>query len=810
MAGAYRRAVLATKIYPPRIRPQLVHRQRLLAKLEAGSDRALTLLCAPAGFGKTTLLVDWLNSRVSPRDRTAAVAWLSLDASDNDPVQFLRGVVMALRVSQIGVGTALLETLGFSPPPPLRTMMTVLVNDLVASGRRVMLVLEDYQVIQDREVHDAVAFLLEKPAPHLKVIIVTREDPPLPLSRLRVHDGVCELRAADLRFVPDEVTAFVQEVMGRRLSAVDLAALSARTEGWIGGLQLILLSMPLDAAVVSDFIARLSDRRDLFGYLTEEVLSRQSPSMVSFLLRTSVLDRLSVPLCAAVLAEDDVKGTRSRLDHLEQHNLFLVPLDDERRWYRYHHLFADLLRAQLRQTDPSLFTDLHRRASEWYEAHGFAREAVEHALAAPDVGRAARLVGVHGLRSVTHGEARTVLDWYQRLPVGVVQSTPGLSVAYAYALVLTNQPYRAEALLETAEQHLPPTDSSDAARGIRGRITLVRALAAGPRGEFDRSVVLAAEAYHLLPEHDVEGRAFAQVWAAGGFLMSGDVTASSEAALAAATAHAAALGFPRLERVGLSALSRLYMFQGRLHRAALTLSQAEETFSAAASAGPPMYYFTHGELLREWDELGKADGLLQRGVEYISAFNLTDGWTAVRGYGSLARLRQARGDSRGATAILDAFAVVARQREMNPHLSAHAAAVRAHLWLMQGNYAAAARWAAACGLTAGDQANYLRETEYCALARVLIAQKSHTVLPLLDTLLRDAESKNRVGSVIQILVLVKSRITGAREPDRSALQSCACPGPWRARGLCAGVCGRRGPHGLVAAPCASAGDRTGI
>jgi len=716
-------------------------------------DRPLILLCAPVGFGKTTVLVDWLNSRRSEGDLADSVAWLALDESDNDPVEFLRSLIMALRVSAPRVGSSFLHAL-VSPLPPLpRKILTLLVNELAAFGRHVILVLEDYQVIRERAVHDAVAFLLEKPTALLHMVIVTREDPPLPLPRLRARGAVCELRAADLRFTLDEVTAFAQEVMGLRLSPGDLAALATLTGGWIGALQLVALSMPARAGDVADFIAELAGRRsDLLDYLTDEVLARQSPSMVTFLLHTAVLDRLSAPLCAAVLGEENLDEVQSSLDEIERHNL-LAALDGERHWYRYHPLFAALFRARLRQTEPALFTELHRRASRWHEEHGLPHDAIQHALAATDFDGAARLVGTHAMRSLAGGEIHTVLDWCLRLPVGLVQTDPRLGIAYAYALALANQPDVAEAHLQDVEQRLLRDSPSEEVKRVRAQIGLLRGIAALAVGDLERTVALAVEASDALPEHDGVGATFGQLARAYAFRANGDVTSAGERVVADVAKRVARLGFPALARIGFGLLGRLYMTQGRLRRAAKTFGQVERLTDGAQPLGVPMYFLGHGELLRQWNELATADALLQRGIDAVSELTTVDAWVAAHGYVSLARLRQAQGDSRGAMAVLDAFAVLARQREMGPQVLAHVAAARAQLWLTQGNHVAASRWAAACGLAPDGPVSYLRETEYCVLARVLFAKKNPAALMLLDRLLNEAEVHGRMGSAIEILVL---------------------------------------------------------
>jgi len=711
------------------------------------------LICAPAGYGKTTVLVDWLTSRGAHGEQPA-IAWLSLDEADNDPVRFLRLLIAALRVSAPAIGTTLLGVLSAPPHPPLHTMLALLGNDLVASGRNVTLVLEDFHVIRNRQIQEAIASLLENPPALLHVVIVTREDPSLPLPRLRASDAVCELRAADLRFTQDEAAAFVHEVMERPLAPRDLVALVTLTEGWVGGLQLAMLSLPALDADVSGFIANSAgSHRHLLDYLTNEVLSRQPPSIRTFLLHTSILDRLSVPLCGAVLGDEHLGVTRARLDQVERRNLFLIPLDGERRWYRYHRLFGDLLRTRLRHTDPALFAELHGRASRWYEQQGFSDDAIQHALSAPDFDRAAGLVVPVALEAIARGETYAVLNWYRRLPAPLVESAPRLSVAHALTLLLSNQPELAEAQLQKAERLLPPGSLSQDMQGTRGRIALFRALMGSAHGDLHRTVTLAAEARALLSPEDTVAQATAQFEAAYAFRVSGDVTATNEGVVLAAAEQAERLDLPVLKRVSLGMLARFYMCQGRLRRAEKTFERAAGAAGAHMLLGAPTFYLGRGELLREWNDLGRAETSLQQGIDAISEHNPVDAWVAAQGYVSLARVRQARGDGHGAMAVLDAGAVLAQKREFAPPLLAYAAAARAHLWLMQGNDAAASRWAAASVLTPDDPVSYAREMEHGVLARVLIAKKNRAVLALLGRLLADAERWGRMSSAVEILAL---------------------------------------------------------
>ena len=377
--------LLETKLHIPRWRRSLVARPRLSERLSRGAESALTLVSAPAGFGKTTLLAEWL--AVAAADERS-VAWLSLDQRDNDPALFWTYLVAALNTGVPGVGSGALSVLQ-PPQPPNEAGLVALLNDLDAISNDVVLVLDDYHVIDARDVQDGMAFLLEHLPPQIHLVIASRTDPPLPLARLRGRGELAEIRAADLRFTPGEAAAYLNEVMGLGLTAADVAALEGRTEGWIAALQLAALSMQGREDVTAFIDGFAGDDRYIVDFLAEEVLQRQPEHVQHFLLQTSILDRLSGPLCDAVTGQD---GGKAKLAALERGNLLLVPLDDRRQWYRYHQLFADVLHARLRDEQPDDVPDLHRRASGWHEQNGEPSEAIRHALAAGDFGRAADLV----------------------------------------------------------------------------------------------------------------------------------------------------------------------------------------------------------------------------------------------------------------------------------------------------------------------------------------------------------------------------------------------------------------------------------
>ncbi|HET7091287.1 MAG TPA: hypothetical protein VFL17_21845, partial [Anaerolineae bacterium] len=405
MAVATSAPFLATKLYIPRARPHLVPRPRLIRRLVDGLARPLVLISAPAGFGKTTLMSEW---RASEAGRDFPLAWLSLDDDDNDLTRFLAYFVAALRALMPGFGDTALALLQ-SPQPPLpKAVLTGLINDLSDFDAPFALVLDDYHVITAQPIHGALTFLLDHLPPHIHLVLLTRADPPLPLPRLRARNQLTGIRAADLRFTVDETADFLNRVMALNLSAGDIAALEQRTEGWIAGLQLAALSMQgHDAQGLSDFITAFTGGHHYIAdYLAEEVLNRQSDAVRSFLLKTSILDRLTASLCNALTERVDGQTT---LEALEQANLFVTPLDDDRGWYRYHHLFADVLRSRLRQAYPDQLPELHRRAAEWYELNGLAYEAIQHLLASSAFQDMARLVEQEAMTKLNRGEVTLLL-----------------------------------------------------------------------------------------------------------------------------------------------------------------------------------------------------------------------------------------------------------------------------------------------------------------------------------------------------------------------------------------------------------------
>ncbi len=749
--------LLATNLHVPRPRAQLVSRPELIERLQEGIQGPLTLVSAPAGFGKTTLLAQWLVQSGTP------VAWLSLEPEDNEPVRFLSYVIAALQTLDSHIGTTSLALLQMPQPAPPETVVALLTNDLVIHDRRdFALVLDDYHVIEASPIHRSLAFLLEHLPPRMHLLLTTRADPPLPLARLRARGQLCEVRAAELRFTTHEVSAFLRTVMGLDLSTEAIATLESRTEGWIAGLQLAALALRGRTDVSAYLAAFTGSHRFVLDYLSEEVLARQPTPMQAFLLHTSILDRLSGPLCEAVTGQ---AGSQAMLEALEDANLFVVALDDERRWYRFHHLFAEVLYSQLQQAKPDLVPELHRRASAWYEQHGLVIEAVQHAMATSDIELAARLIEQYSLAVALRGQVHLVLGWLNALPEALVRSRAHLCLYSALMLMFTNRLEEASARLHDAEKCVQADLSPDFARSILGWVAAVRANLALFSGDLVGCVALAQQTLELVPETEGLLRSSAATGPAHAFLVSGDVTQEVEDLVAATAAPLRATGDLFALLTSMTLLARLQVLQGRLRQAATTYEQVAHVVPGQEMlqvlVGSAGYYFGLGDLLREWNDLDEASRSLAQGMELVRGTLTVDAHVVTQGYTALARLEMARGDYSRALATLDAFTQLAHQRHFVPHLVAHGLAVRAQVELAQDHLAAAIRWADASGLSTEDDLSYLHEQEYLTLARVRIAQGHNDsagnflqdALGLLARLFEDAEAKARMGSVLEILLL---------------------------------------------------------
>jgi LuxR family maltose regulon positive regulatory protein len=796
--------ILSTKLYIPPPPPQVVPRPRLIEQLNAGLHRKLTLIAAPAGFGKTTLVSAW----VAGCDRP--VAWLALDPGDGDPIRFLTYLVTALRTFAPQLGAGVLGGLQSPQPLPTESLLTALLNDLTTIPNSFLLVLDDYHMIEAPAVDEALTFLLEHLPAQMHLVITTREDPPLPLARLRAQGHLTELRAADLRFTVGEAATFLNQIMGLDLADVDVTALETRTEGWIAGLQLAAFSMRGREDIPGFIRAFSGDHRYIVDYLVAEVLQRQPAAVRSFLLQTAILNRLHGPLCDAVTGQP---GGTARLAALERGNLFVVPLDDGRHWYRYHHLFADVLAAHLRVEQPDQIATLHRRASAWYEQQGAAAEAIHHALAAADFEHAADLIerAVPAMRRSR--QVATLLGWLKALPAEVVRCRPELSVRYAHALLASGELAGVEDHLRDAERWLDtpgtPEDiyvgrdtprtgmvvvDEEAFRRVPAEIAVARAGRALMLGDVPAAVNHARRLQDLIQKDDQLGRGSAAALLGLAAWAGGDLE-TAQRAYADGMAHLQMAGQIADVIGGAPALADIQIAQGRLHEARRTLEQALElaTEPHPAGAGYPRgaalpgtadLYVGLSALHQEWNELQAARQDLLKSQELGEHSGFPQ--NRYRWRVAMARLLQVQGDLDGALALLQE-AERLYVRDFFPNLRP-VAALKTRLWVVQGRWGEARDWAR--GLTARDDLSYLREFEHLTLARVLLAQYAsdraeaslQQAIRLLERLRQAAQAGERTGSIIEILVLqalaqqMQGDIAGALVPLRRALALAAPEG----------------------------------
>jgi LuxR family transcriptional regulator, maltose regulon positive regulatory protein len=751
--------LVTTKLRAPRTRPNLVERPRLHEALARAEERKLTLVSAPAGFGKTTLLVEWLMVR-SGNERS--VVWVSLDESDNDPARFLYYLVGALQNVEEGIGEGFLASLRSPELPPIETAVGALINELAGAKREVTVFLDDYHLIETRLVHEAVSFFLEHLPENVNLVIATRTDPPLSLSKLRARDQVTEIKAADLRFTTDEAAAFLKDVMGLALSAEDFAALEEVTEGWVAALQLAALSMR-DREDASAFVESFSgSNRHVLDFLAEEVLERQPEDVREFLLKTSVLERMSAPLCDALTGRDD---GQEMLEKLERENLFVVPLDDERRWYRYHHLFRDFLRGRLMRERPESAGELHLRASGWYEANGHLAEAIGHALSAPDHDLAARLIeeGVEG--AVERGEGTTALRWLEALPTEAKRLRPRLFVDHAVALVITGRPDDAEPLLKEAER-AAEVDGEDG-RFLLGFASAVRSWLARLRGDASHAIELARRALSLLPDGEAPVRNYASVRLGDALRAVGDLAAADEAyAEAAEIDQAAHHTYGRL--AGMVMHARVRVEQGRLREADEAYRRAlemltERGFELSPAAG--VVHIGMAALLYERNDLDEAERELERGVEL--AERTGDVSTLVWAYVASSQVKRARGDEEGALERARQAERVARDSSADLQI-AIALAWMTRLRLARGDLMEAVAFEQERAANADVAADAARVVDRLISARLLHAQGRHReALALLEELGETAEAAGRTGDLIEILALQALALGAASKKERA-------------------------------------------
>lgn len=736
--------LIATKLYTPPSRSRRVTRAHLIERMNAAVRRPLTLICAPAGYGKTTLMSEWV-----PQNEHC-VTWVSLDEGDNDPARFWRYFFAALQTLDARLVTNARLLLESMQTPPIEAVLSQAINELAALDYRFSHVFDDYHLIENPAIDEGLTFLVEHLPPNMNLVIASRRDPALPLARWRARREMAEVRSGDLRFTREEATAFFNQLMKLDLSEEEIAALETRTEGWIAGLQLAALSMQ-DRSDRSRFIEEFTgSHRFIIDYLAEEVLSRQPEPVREFLLETSILGQLCGPLCDALTGGSDGQAILERLDHA---NLFVVPLDQERSWYRYHHLFADVLQARLRQERPGAPAELHRRAGAWFTSQGNVEEAVRHALAGDDFEGAAGLIERVAGNVLRRGSSASMIRWLEALPEALILARPRLCLARGWVLFLGPQ-----LSLESADEWAQLALQAATAGGspdpeLTGEVAALQAMLAVTRSEVARSRELSRQALETLPP-DSPWRTAVTFSLGTTHLDAGDI-AAAERDLAEALRLSQADGTLYVQSAAASFLAEILTRQGRLDRAMelyrQVLSWSER---GIVHKGTVMAHGGLANILCERDQPEAALAHLQEGAEQLEGVG--GAYAAFVIHSVHARVQRALGNWPGAFEALDRAIRLGQNAQVSMVLT-QAAALRARLQLAQGDLEAAMDWAADSGLGPEDEKvghPGWQEVEYLTLARVLSAQGRHgEALSLLDRLLESAQAEGRDGSAIGILAI---------------------------------------------------------
>jgi LuxR family maltose regulon positive regulatory protein len=743
--------LINTKLYIPRRRPELVPRPRLIKSLNEGIDRKLTLISAPAGFGKTTLLSEWVAEYGRP------VAWVSLDENDDDLVRFLYYVFSALQTIEIDIEQSIISTLHLPQKPPVETVLAALVNAIAATPDDFVLVLDDYHVIKNQQIHDALTFLLEHAPPQMHFVIVTRADPPLPVANLRGRGQVNELRATDLRFTYEEAADFLNQVIGLKLSTGDIHTLSVRTEGWIAGLQMAAVSMR-GRNDASGFIqAFAGSNRYIMDYLIEEVIQRQSSNLQTFLLQTSLLDSLTGPLCNAVTGRED---SQQVLEEIERSNLFISALDEQRQWYRYHQLFAELLRQRLQISYPDMIDTLHDRASRWYEQNTLVSEAIDHALSAQDYERALDLIEKTAESVLMRGEYHTFQRWIDALPDNIVQSRSPLCVYHAMTLLLTGRPR------DIIESRLQDAMQSDTDGRSSCEIDVLRSIISALQGEIQQSIEMSHQVLELLPEKSLFLRSWASVSLGIVYFLTGNIVAARQAFTQALKISRKSDNFMVMIMASYR-LAQLDIIQGKLYSAMERLTEAQEIATDVWEKPPyvtGILLIGKADIYYQWDDLESAQKCSTEGIRLIEKWNEIGG---IYGYITQARIKRVRGEMEGAREDFKIARRLAEKFDISQIDDIYVDVFQVRFWIEEGNLRKALDWVKGRGLNdnmvrdkcteerSGDSVlGYVKEIEYITLARVRLAQGyPEEALRILVQLQKEAERMERGASLIEILIL---------------------------------------------------------
>jgi LuxR family maltose regulon positive regulatory protein len=763
--------LIATKFHIPQVRKELVARKRLVDLLNNGSDSKLTLVSAPAGYGKTTLVSRWVRNLELTGNKIRnpdEIAWLSLDEGDNDLERFLAYFITAINQAMKGngnIGGGALQMLQSSQPPPMETILTSLVNDVVGVPNKIIVILDDYHNLDSQSVDDALVFFFKRMPLQMRLVIITRNDPKIPLGRMRAQSQLNEIRARDLRFTREEAGEFLNHVMGLDLSGEEVEALEARTEGWIAGLQLAAISMH-GYENTGNFIRSFTgSHRIILDYLIEEVLEQQPRHIQDFLLNTSILNRLTSSLCKAVTGD---MRSQETLEYLEHANLFIISLDDEHHWYRYHQLFTDLLRKRLRQMHSADIPDLHLRAEEWFEKNGFADEAIEHALRRKDYIRAADLIDKYVDDIWQYGGRVRLGLWLDELPDEVIAQKPHLFILHAGDLIIGGHIEEAERHLKYAEEVLVPEDNSapdivaggegrsgDAdQRKLRGRIAAMRAHLVSYKGDVQKAIQFGQRALENLPESDSTWRASAYDSIGTAYASIGNVPSAYQARLKA------------LEECKVAGNSYMILFaslrlvvtirdMGRMQEAIEICQQQlkianQSGLSKTALVG---WLFTlWGEMCAEKNDLDEALRMVNKGVRLTRQGQ--DVSLLGSSYMCKIRVLFSKGDLDQFRNFIEEVNQFTLQKGLSAWITNQIAAWQARMWLLEDNLSLALQWAKACNLDVDGELDPIHDFDYAVYARLLIAQgQTDRASRLLQRLFEAAEAGGRISKMIELLIL---------------------------------------------------------
>jgi LuxR family maltose regulon positive regulatory protein len=744
--------LLQTKLQIPPLRQSLVHRPHIFARLDTGLEGKLTLVSAPAGSGKTTLLSAWV------RKNERQTGWLSLDEADNDLARFWSYVAAALQgaLEDREIGAALVTLFQSPHQSPVETLISGLINQLSAATNAIILILDDYHAINVEAVHQSLTFLLDHMPSQLHLIIASRAEPPLPLARLRVRGHLTEITASDLRFTPEETAVFLNDVMGVAVSAEEVEALESRTEGWIAGLQVAALSLQ-GRTDTAEFIRQFSGgHRHVLDYLGAEVLEQQPREIHDFLLQTSILHRLSAPLCTCITGQQNSQGI---LEQLETANLFLLPLDDERRWYRYHRLFADFLRNRLRQSQADQIPQLHGRASQWYEQEGFINEAIDHAISAGDHKGAIRLMEQLALPWMSAGLAK-VQSWLEALPGNMLRSRPRLFLAHLWAQLAAGQVETVEADWREAESIIDmqvDNLTEEEKQALLGELACLRANLACYQGDMQQALILSRRALELMPEDDLVLRnliASNISFSMDSFRQPDDAISQASRLLARATR----LGDVQAALMAINSVGIQTWLKGRLHQVAgafrATLDLAAQQSEAKRQSLPTILCIAHSGLSLtqyEWNELAEARSHSENAIAL--AADSGDKNLLMDAHLILARILAAQDEMDEALANQQKAEQLA-QATNTKWIMIQATGYKTRLWLARGELQPAVRWAEDSDLQIGGDLDLQRVHSYASLGRVwLAAGNTSETLALSDWLLSELEKSGIVGSRIEMLAL---------------------------------------------------------